>query len=92
MEYKTCPLTLNHSILAPSLDVDILKFRRAERVDERACETGVGDKRHVEVYGSTAYLVAIGKLRACEILRYVDDHVDGVVVQQVESLWLIALL
>ena len=79
-------------ILTPSLDANILKLRCAEGVDERTCKTGIGEKRHVKVDRGATDLVAVAKLRTCEVFRDVDNHIDGMVVQQIESLGLITLL
>ncbi len=47
-------------ILTPCLDFYIFKLYRAECVDESTCKTTIGYQWYIEVYGSTAYLVAVG--------------------------------
>ena len=46
-------------VLAPSLDVNILKLSGAECVDERTRQTAVGNQWHVEVDGGTTNLVTM---------------------------------
>ena len=49
-------------VLAPSLDVDVFQLGGAECVDERTCQTAVGNQWHVEVDGCTTNLVTIAQL------------------------------
>ena len=49
-------------VLAPSLDIDVLQLGSAEGIDERTCQTAIGNQWHVEVDGSTTNLVTIAQL------------------------------
>ena len=49
-------------ILSPRLNADFIELHGAERLDEGAGQTTVGDERHVQVDGCTTDLIAVGEL------------------------------
>ena len=78
-------------ILAPTLDADIIQLDIAESIYECRRKTTVGDKGNIKVDGGTTYLITVGELTGSEVLRDVHHHIDLMVVEHVESLWLTVL-
>ena len=76
------------AIFIPCLDSKVIKAHRCESMDEGRGEAVVGEERDIEVDGSTTDLVAVGELARGEVLRDIDHHVDLLVANHVESLWL----
>ena len=57
-------------------------------MDKCTCQSTVGNQWYVQIDGCTTNLVAVGKLMGSKILRNVHYHVDLVLMQQIECLWL----
>ena len=75
----------------PRFYLNLIEWLGAERIDECTCQAAVGDERHIEVDGCTTYLVAIVELGYGEILWYVDHHINLLIAEHIESLWLTIL-